>query len=49
MWEDVQPGAVTASGSQGRHARDETMFLVSEQVITSPVIIYLKIRGILTF
>jgi len=26
MWEDVQPGAVTASGIQGRRARDETMF-----------------------
>jgi hypothetical protein len=47
MWEDIQPGAVTPSGSQGRRARDETMFLVAEQVITSPMIIYLKIRGIL--
>jgi len=49
MWADVQPGAVTAIGSRGRRARDETVFLVAEQVITSPIITYLKIRGILTF
>ena len=41
MWEDIQQGAVTSIGSQGRRSRDETMFLVAEWVLTSTMIIYI--------
>ena len=47
MREDVQPGAVTPSESQGKRARDKMIFLVAEQLLISPSIIYLKIKRII--
>jgi hypothetical protein len=45
----VNVGRRSSSGSQGRRSQDKTMFLVAERVLTSPMIIYMKIRRILTF